>query len=54
MTVKTQNKIYKNNFMCLSVNDEEEQDEYAYLYPENIIWGVGFKDTLGNKWGDIM
>ncbi len=54
MTVKTQKKKYKNNFMCLSVNDEEEQDEYAYLYPENIIWGVGFKDTLGIKWGDIM
>lgn len=57
-TIKTIKKIPNNSFMCLNIEEDYEpdnepiEDEYAYLNPENVIWGVGFKDTLGIKWGD--
>lgn len=57
-TIKTIKKIPNNSFMCLNIEQDYEldnesiEDEYAYLNPENVIWGVGFKDTLGIKWGD--
>lgn len=53
-TIKAIKKIPNNSFMCLNIEDNNEpiEDEYAYLNPENVIWGVGFKDTLGIKWGD--
>ena len=48
-------KIAANSFMCLNVeddNDEVEQDEYSYLNPSNVVWGKGFRDTLNIMWGD--
>lgn len=57
--IKSIRTVINNSFMCLNIEDDDpnndpiEEDEYAYLKPENVIWGVGFKDTLGLRWGDL-